>query len=228
MATADVTLNPLVLFKLEFADNDENIDLGDIDTLLYDLGWDDKARSINDVRDRYEDIRKISRGFNVAPAEDRIQSKVISTVRQAIANYVLSNYLSTIALCGMAAEMVAMLAYDMICVLKDMISESDVQKMISFTRFEGMPQAKRIEYLTTFQNVESRAKIPFDRIRKLRNRYLHRYTQDMKQVKRDALVSYRCIFSLVKCVLPHQLTKDGIAFAPFLLEYMKRKGTARD
>lgn len=119
MARMNLTLNPLVLFNIEFADKSGGTDLNDSNTLLDDLGWDPTARTVTHLQDRYKELRTVNRDFHMAPAEKWIQSKVIAPLRQAMANYVLSNYLSTIALCGMAAEMEVMLIYDIILTLKD-------------------------------------------------------------------------------------------------------------
>ncbi len=39
MAKVDLTLNPLVLWNMEFADKVTDINLRDVDTLLNDIGW---------------------------------------------------------------------------------------------------------------------------------------------------------------------------------------------
>ena len=57
MARIDMTLNPLVLFNLEFAGKTK-IDLTNSDTLLTDICWDSSARTLSDLQARYLELRE--------------------------------------------------------------------------------------------------------------------------------------------------------------------------
>ena len=63
MAKVDLTLNPLVLFSIESSVFDETIDLNETNTILFDLGWDDTARSVDDVKGRYNELKRIDGHF---------------------------------------------------------------------------------------------------------------------------------------------------------------------
>ncbi|MCK4543859.1 MAG: hypothetical protein KAU17_16625 [Spirochaetales bacterium] len=153
MSKVNLTLNPLVFFNMEFADQVSDIDLRDVDTILKDIGGDPEAITLSDCQARYQELREVDKGFVMAPAEKWIQLKVIAPLRQAKANYILSNYLSTIALCGMTAEMASMLIYDMMLVLSDRISESDQAKLTTFQKFQRKGQQNRIDHLMDFECV---------------------------------------------------------------------------
>lgn len=227
MARVDMTLNPLVLFNLEFAGKTK-IDLTHSDTLLTDICWDSSARTLSDLQARYLELREINTGFHMAPVEKWIQSKVVAPLRQAMANYILSNYLSTIALCGMAAEMIAMLIYDMLHELRESIPEVDRSKLIPFAQFERKGQKGRVDHIMRMQCIPINLRVPFDTVREVRRSYLHFYTKDISDLKRDALKCYRACCVLVSSILPHHFTGQGFQLSPALLEYLKKKGIARD
>ena len=61
---------------------------------------------------RYREIAPERVRLFVAPAEPRILEKLVWPLRHAKAAYMVGNYLATIALGGMVAEMVTMLLFD--------------------------------------------------------------------------------------------------------------------
>ena len=67
---------------------------------------------IESLIDRYHEINKESQGFFIAPSDERILSKIIWSLRNAKACYMVGNYLGAISLCGMVAEMLAILIYE--------------------------------------------------------------------------------------------------------------------
>jgi hypothetical protein len=233
MAVSDITLNPLSLFNIEvsvqgFVPIEPKVNLYNSNTLLHDISWDDNARTVSAVKKRYKELLEIDSAFRVAPAEKRILTKIISPLRQAKANYVLSNYLSTITLCGMAGEMIAMLLYDMFIELKRNLSPSDHARLRKFKTFQRMGQDRRVAHLSEFDCVGAGVEEPFAALCRIRRDYLHFYLHGFENLKRDAKECYRNAFLLLNSALPHRLHKNRIEFSPHVLEYLKKKGTARE
>ncbi len=61
---------------------------------------------------RYKEISIEKQRLFAAPYEQRLLDKLIWPLRHAKAGYMVGNYLGTIALCGMVAEMVAILRFE--------------------------------------------------------------------------------------------------------------------
>ena len=70
-----------------------------------------------------------------------------------MANYVLSNYLSTIALCGLVGETIAVLLYDMFRTHRKKLHPPDQKGLMCFKRFQALRQKKRIEHLPSLECV---------------------------------------------------------------------------
>src|SRR3972149_4477545 len=62
---------------------------------------------------RYKQISTEPVRLSVAPAEQRILDKLVWPLRHAKASYMVGNYLAVIALCGMVADMVAILLWEL-------------------------------------------------------------------------------------------------------------------
>src|SRR5687767_10350487 len=72
----------------------------------------DESAEIAEIVNRYRQISDKSADMLVAPTETRILQKLIWPLRHAKAAYMLGNYLGTIAMCGLVAEMVSILLFE--------------------------------------------------------------------------------------------------------------------
>ena len=104
-------INPLAFIEVEFPSAGEPASISP-DTILSFLcppGTPDDAKSL------VERYKRISTGPKLfaAPAEPRILEKLVWPLRHAKASYVVGNNLSVVALCGMVAEMVAVLLWQL-------------------------------------------------------------------------------------------------------------------
>jgi hypothetical protein len=74
--------------------------------------------------------------------------------------------------------------------------------------------------------VNRAAKAQFDVVRKLRNKYLHSYklNKGMNEKKTDAKSAYEAAFQLVKNIMVHALTKNGLQFDTTFMKYLEAKG----
>jgi len=69
----------------------------------------DITSDIPSIVSRYKEISTEPQRLFAAPNEERIIRKLVIPLHSAKASYALGNYLGTIALCGMVAEMVTLL-----------------------------------------------------------------------------------------------------------------------
>src|SRR4029434_928111 len=80
---------------------------------------------------RYVEIDATSVQLFGAPAETQLLKKLVWPLREAKAAYMIGSYLGTVALCGIVAEMVAVLTFNIAKIrLKDRLMTEDDQRDI--------------------------------------------------------------------------------------------------
>ena len=110
----------------------------------------------------------------------------------------LGNYLGTISLCGMVAEMVAMPLFDIseFKINNNLMSQSD-QRTVLGSRFEKLGQERRVAILHAYGIIDDETRKAFDLIRIKRRQYLHLWSQDHKRLPSDARELYQAAVSIV-------------------------------
>lgn len=174
----------------------------------------------------YKKISVEERRLNVVPAEDRILEKLIWPLRHAKASYMVENYLGTISLCGMVAEMVAILFFDISQIkLKNKIIDSEKQNELFGGTFEKLGQDKRVKILKAYEIIDSDIKNKFDFIRITRRRYLHLWSQDHGRLTTDAIETFKKTESLVVDIIGQDLDSDGrFLLNPAIVKYLEKHG----
>lgn len=180
---------------------------------------------IQSMIDRYKEISVEPMRLNVAPAEDRILTKLVWPLRHAKACYMAGNYLGTISLCGMVAEMITMLLFDISNVSingKALNREGEIG--LFGAEFEKLGQERRISVLRTYNLIDDQLKFSFDRIRTKRRRYLHIYSQDHATLASDAVAIFKEAITVVVKVIGQELSDGKIILNPALVKYLEREG----
>ena len=111
----------------------------------------------NDVKSLVERYKRISTSRNrlfAAPAEPRILEELVWPLRNAKASYVLGNNLAVVALCGMVAEMVAVLLWRLAEpeLNRRALTEEDETDLFG-RRFDELSQQHRVRILRTYSIV---------------------------------------------------------------------------
>ena len=122
-------VNPLAFHEVEEprADKDRRADHSDVVKYLCTPGTD---VTVDALVGRYNEVSK-EPTLSVVPAEANILEKLIWPLRNAKASYMVGNYLGTIALCGMVAEMVAILLFEIAEIkLDDKPMDEEAQRRI--------------------------------------------------------------------------------------------------
>lgn len=175
---------------------------------------------------RYREISVEKTRLFAAPNEQRILDKLVWPMRNAKAAYMCGNYLGTIALCGMVAEMVAMLLFEItqFCLNKRPMSEKD-QVSVFGRKFEKLGQERRIQILAAYAIIDKDLVVAFEGIRATRNRYLHLWSQDHEQLPLDAIKSFEAAVLLVVAAIGQNIKDGKLILNPALVSYLERKGT---
>lgn len=211
-------LNPLDFFPLDNA----NPTFEDVVHYLCKPGTEDDLKTL--IR-RDREISKGTKRLNLVPLEEKIMSKLIWPLHHAKAGYMIGNYLGSIALCGLVAEMLTILIFEIWGpLIRNRSGSKGSEQRLSLKRFEGLRQFDRVNVLRVLGIIEESAAGTFDYIRERRNKYLHYYHEKENDLRLDALEVFKKTLSLVVNVLG-QDRKDGkFTFRSEVLGYLKQKG----
>ncbi len=148
---------------------------------------------------RYKEISVESPRIFAAPVDERILSKLIWPLKHAKGSYALGNYIGSIALCGMVSEMVAIMLFDLhsFRINKQEMDES-IQQSIFGSKFEKLGQDRRVSILKTYGLISDEQKKIYDKVRNIRRKYLHFWSQSDAKIESDAV---DCFTSTVKIVI---------------------------
>jgi hypothetical protein len=140
--------------------------------------------------------------LHLTPAEVRIASRLVWPLRHAKASYMLGDNLGVIAQCGMVAEMVAMLLFDMADLKHEGQPLDDpLQKKLFGNTFELLGQERRVDVLLAYGLITSEQKGWFTEIRNIRRGYLHIFSNEVRDASTDARKAFRFALAIVFMVL---------------------------
>lgn len=174
---------------------------------------------------RYQEISVEKHRLFAAPHEERILEKLVWPLRHAKASYIVGNHLGTISLCGMVAEMIAILLTEISgFTINDQPMTRANQGALFGGRFEKLGQQRRVQILHAFKIIDDEIKDAFDLIREKRNKYLHLWSHDHNRIRSDAVEVYCAAVSIVVNVLGQDIREGKILLNPALMKYLERSG----
>jgi hypothetical protein len=174
---------------------------------------------------RYREVSTEPTRLCFAPAEACFLSKIVWPLRNAKGCYMVGNYLGTISLCGLVAEMAAILLFDISN--GDTIGPFDekAQQESFGSIFERLGQEQRVKNLRKWNLIDDELKSHFDSIRQMRRKYLHFYSEDDSALAKHALKSYIDAVTIVVKVIGQGFTPNGVLIVrQQLLRYLDRLG----
>jgi len=172
-----------------------------------------------------EEITQSTEGLLIAPQDEELLGKVVWPLRQAKALYVLGNYIGTIALCGMVAEMTTILLFEL-----------NPSSKLSVVDFEKQGQKNRVRFLsgkkiTVDRNdiqdkkvLDDGLKTSLDKIRSLRRNYLHYFSQSDDSLPKDSRRIYKETVAVVVAVVGQKIQNGRLVVKPEFSDYLRRKG----
>lgn len=224
----DAWINPLRFLEVELSavDRTDSISAASILSFLCPPGTPDDCKSFVE---RYKRIDIEPRTLRLTPAEPKILEKLVWPLRQAKASYVIGNNLSVVALCGMVAEMVAVLLWklDETQLNGRILTETD-ERALWGRKFERLAQDRRVEILKAYGIITLDVVKEFDVIRLTRNQYLHRWSNDHDRLPEDAETCFRAAGELVVQAIGLKVLKGGtIDVSSKLVKYLEREDAVR-
>ena len=161
----------------------------------------------------------------MAPAEPKILDKLLWPLRHAKASYVIGNNLSVIALCGMVAEMVAVLLWKSAETnLNGRVMTDEDEKLMFGSAFEKLSQDRRVKILKAYGIIASDVARNFDTIRGTRNQYLHLWSNDHGRLPEDAVKCFHAAIRLVIEAIGQEFHDGSVLLNPALVKYLEQEG----
>jgi hypothetical protein len=179
--------------------------------------------------ERYREISVEPVRLFAAPAEQRVLEKLVWPLRHAKVAYMFGNYLGTIAMCGMVAEMVALFLFEIgeIRVNNSLLTE-DGQKGLFGSRFERLRQDRRVSILHAYGMIDDPLKAAFDLVREQRRRYLHYWSQEHDSLPGDAREAFRAAVLLTVSAFGQNVQEGKLVLNPRFVRYLERLGLVAD
>ncbi len=195
------------------------------ETIVQFLSTPGLSIEIKDLISRYREISTEKVRLFAVPYEDRILEKLVWPLRHAKSGYMIGNYLGTISLCGMVAEMVAMLISDISeFKINQKLMEKADQEALFGSEFEKLGQDRRVKVLKVYNIIDDETKRYFDTIRTARKRYLHLWSQDHESLPRDAVEVFQAAVALVARVIGQNVREGMFVLNPAIEKYLDRTG----
>jgi hypothetical protein len=170
---------------------------------------------------RYRQISTEPVRLFVAPAEQRILDKLIWPLRNAKSSFMVGNYLATVSLSGMVAEMVAMLLWDITdSQINGRTMTKEDEKHLFGSEFERLGQERRVKVLSAYGIINEGTRSNFDKIRIVRNRYLHLWSKDHDLLPNDGIQCFHAAVSLVVTAIGQDIQDGRFVLNPQFIRYL--------
>ena len=220
----DVVLNPLLWYDLEF-----NREIDDPhDSLLRFLCPVVEDHDIAALKKRYFELQSASSPLSVVPAEPTILQRIVAPLHQARVDYVIANFLGTIALCGSVSEMLAILVWTMSDInIGKSPTDSEKEKLLFGSVFERLGQERRVNALLSMNLINDAMKSDFDLVRSVRRPYLHLYSSETTEIKDHAKASYAAAVRLASAIIGHKLSEGRFEMNAKLMKFLQEQGIVR-
>ncbi len=221
-----VTINPLVFFEADARwVGAPNLELTS-DAVLRFLSAPGDEGDLSVIAERYRQINVEEQNLFAIPAEGRVLEKLVNPLRYAKSCYLVGNYLGTISLCGMVAEMVALLLYEIANIrVNEQSITADIEKRLFGAEFEKLGQERRVSVLNAYGLIGDNEKSAFELIREKRRKYLHFLSHGHETASDDAVRVYVAAVQLVYYAIQPTLVDAGtMSFNPSLMNYLKKIG----
>ena len=210
-----VHLNTLKILEWEpefSTHSDENFSA---EPLLRHLCHTSVPSAMEAFRKRYAEVSKYDQHLRFAVAEPKISENLYGPLRQGKMNYVLGNYASSITLCGIVAEMIALLVF----ILLKKPSKTKLK------RFQKKRQHDRIKILRDARLINRQSEDDFNRIKGARNSLLHRWRTPDERIAKTAVEIYAATARLAfDTIFVREFRSGKAILPPALMEYLEEEG----
>lgn len=185
-----------------------------------------------DIFDRYLEVTRMDTHIalfpsNLSESNQSLYERIVNPIMLAKKYYCFEEYLSSIALCGYIAEMLAILIWEMKSAkYKKIVDAKKIIEIYTNRTFEEIDQRKRIEILKRFNFIDKEEK-KFNDIKGVRKKYLHYWyindaKNEIKEKAQECLLNVMFLFKeilKIKIINSKRIEMDGN-----VLKFIKKIG----
>ena len=218
-----IILNPLVWFPGE-AQRFPGIEEASAESFLAYAGRGQQIE-VTKLIERYRATSAADSGLVALPASESIMRQILLPLHSAKISLLLQHYTSCIAMCGMVAEMLALLRFNAAKVThQGQAMTESVQKAFFGSTFAKLGQDRRVQVLRSIPVITDEQEQDFDSIRLIRRRHLHFFHSDVPNDEGDAVQCYTIACKLVKSIFAIEVVDGALRFNLAVLEWAKGNG----
>jgi len=191
---------------------------------LLSLFFDLPANALTqEILERYAETSIPELNIPITPYTKKLSERLLRPLHSGKKNYCLGDYAATIALCGTAAEMLAILIWKIneVRVAGSQINANG-EKNLFGREFEKLDQYRRLEILEVLGFITTNQLSDFNKLRSLRKPYLHLWDADLSNEKQDSFNALKTIFQLFKDITGVGLADAGtVKVNPKMLKFLQ-------
>ena len=174
----------------------------------------DAPKDMSELKKRYEMVSKKDQSLLFSFEEPEIKENLFEPLRQAKVNYILGNYVGTIALCGIVAEKLAILIHNM--------HTCDETKRANFEKKWG--QQKRLDHLKNLGLIDTQARSDFGSIKAARDEALHHWIIPKKRTAQRTAQVFALAMRLVRDRIGLKIVNGTVVMNPDITRYLEERG----
>jgi len=218
-----VTFQPLGIAALsEPLPENVSQEPGDVALMLLGDMLDDTASPLDTARRRYAEVTDETAEPMVVPSHEGIMRHVIRPLKEAKHCYVLGMPVACIAQAGLVGEMVALWRFRMLePVVDGKRLDERLQRLLLGRPFDELRQVQRVDILKAIDTLDEETVQAFDKLRLIRNRYLHNMIEPQRDIDADARDSLQHATTLVAKTLNVKFREGRVVLPPKVMRYMR-------
>ena len=184
------------------------------ESLLKHLSSIEASSDMHALRSRYNDISKADCDLILTIEEPEIKENMVGPLRQAKMNYILGNYVSSVVLCSIVGEKVALFIHK--------INKTDSPRWKEFDR--NMKQSERLNSLKDLGLVDEQVEEAFRYLNKVRRSYLHHWDTLESDTAEKAMKSYATATLLILATMNIGIKGGKAILEDNMMEYLENRG----
>ncbi len=174
---------------------------------------------------RQQRLKLIADKIKYIPAAPQITEKLIVPLRHAHATFLMGNFLGTLALCGTIGEMLTIFWFEISqFIINEKQMDLEDQKSVFGNEFEKLGQDRRINILEYYGVINKETASNLEKIRKIRNNYLHYWNKDHDSIENDAHQTYCATIESVLGIFPQTFEQGRIKLKSDVTQYLAKHG----
>jgi len=224
--TLAVFVNPLMFIDAEEAFNPGQQPDPSFEAIVKYLSQsENKAPTKEELLANYKKVAQNVSKLYAVPAEVQILTKIVFPLKSAVGYYMLGNFIESIAISAMVAEMCAIFRFQIFRVTvnnRPIIYDEDEAKQLK--KFEKMRQFDRTTSLLKFGLIDQKTKDRFDFVAQKRNQYVHKLSMDNQGIEVVAKEVFEAALEILLAITGLGVGNGKAVLDTRVLEYLKRKG----